>query len=192
MAACTPGPIENGEMRQQLELFVDLLGVYTSVVLNGRALEEATHGGLTPSQHEAMVFIQRHGGCSAKALSEGLHISIPSSTRLVDRLVRKSLVDRRESGADRRLVQLTVTEVGEQALAAVHAARVRRMQQTLETFAPDERAGLMALLERFLLAALRDEQTVRDICLHCGDEHFETCVVNEAHRALLGESVQRP
>ncbi len=178
--------------RVQLERFVELLSTYASEVLTSRLLDEATGGELTPAQYEAIVFLHRHGGCSAKALSEGLQISIPSSTRLVDRLVRKKLVDRRESGADRRLVQLTVTPAGGAALQAVRQARVRRLQQALETFAPVERERLLALLERFLLAALRDEQTVRDCCRRCGTEHDLHCVVNEAYQALVGHAIECP
>ena len=45
---------------------------------------------------------------------------------------------------------------------------------------------------RLLQATLRDEQTVRDCCLHCGTEHYASCVVNEAHLALVGRPIERP
>lgn len=178
--------------QEQLERFVELLSTYATEALTARLLDQATGGELTPAQLDALVFLQRHGGCSAKALSEGLNISIPSATRLVDRMVRKALVDRRESGADRRLVQLTVTPAGESALARVRQARVQSLRQTLETFAPEERERLLSLLERFLLAALRDEQTVKDCCRHCGTEHDLSCVVNEAYQALVGHAIESP
>lgn len=183
---------EEGGPHDQLARVVELLGIYTSTVLISRQLEKVTGGELTPAQWEALSFLARHGGCSAKALSAGLHISIPSSTRLVDRLVRKLLVDRRESGTDRRLVYLTVTEAGRTALRMVQDARVAQLQQALATFPPDERHTLLGLLERLMRAALRDEQTVTNVCLHCGTEHDRDCVVNEAHLALLGRPIERP
>jgi len=179
------------DTREQLGLFVELLGAYSSAVLTDRLLDEATGGGLTPTQYEALIFVNRHGGCSAKSLAEGLHISIPSSTRLVDRLVRKGLMDRREGDADRRLVRLSVTDAGRRALAAVHEARIARLEGALETFDPAERAQLFGLFERLLLATLRDVQTVDDCCLRCGTEHFASCVVNEAHLALKGRPIER-
>ncbi len=175
----------------QLERLVELLGAYSSTLSGGRLLEDATAGELTSVQHEAMIFIHRHGGCSAKALSEGLRISIPSSTRLVDRLVRKGLVDRRESGVDRRLVHLTVTPQGVQALGSVQAARIARLRQALEVIDAGERATLLNLLERFLSVALCDEQTVDDCCRHCGTEHNGQCVVNAAHLALVGRPIEQ-
>ncbi len=178
--------------RDQLARLVELLGTYSSTVLINRQLEKITGGELTPAQLEALAFINRHGGCSAKALSEGLHISIPSSTRLVDRLVRKRLVDRRESGEDRRLVHLTLTETGQTALDLVQEARIDQLRQALAIFPPAERLTLLGLLERLLRAALRDEQTVDDCCRHCGTEHDQDCVVNEAHLALLGRPIERP
>ncbi|HEY3418017.1 MAG TPA: MarR family transcriptional regulator [Armatimonadota bacterium] len=180
------------EMRVKLERCVELLGTYSSAVLTSRLLAEATHGELTPSQLEALIFIRRHGGCSAKALSEGLHISIPSSTRLVDRMVRKGLVDRRESGVDRRLVHLTVTPAGEHTLLQVHEARLLRLRLALETLPPGERDIMLNALEHFLTAALHDVQTVEDCCLHCGSDHEGTCVVNRAHLALAGRPIEHP
>ena len=183
---------EERESRDQLERMVELLGAYVTVVLTGSLIEEATDGGLTAAQYEALSFVHRHGDCSAKALSAGLRISIPSATRLVDRLVRKGRMDRRESGLDRRLVQLSVTPEGERALTAVRASRVARVQQALQTLPAGERAHLLTLLEHLLLAVLNDERTVNDCCQHCGSEHDAHCVVNEAHRALKGSSIAHP
>lgn len=183
---------ETGQVQDQLERLVGLLGTYSSVVLKDRILEEATGGELTPAQLDALEFIHHHGGCSAKALSEGLHISIPSSTRMVDRMVRKHLVDRRENGEDRRLVMLTVTATGSAALKAVRAAHLARLQQALAPFKPHERSVMLALLERFLHAVLCDIQTVEDCCLHCGSDHNGDCVVNEAHIALVGHPIVHP
>jgi len=182
---------DHQDTREQLGLFVELLGAYSSAVLTDRLLEEATGGGLTPAQYEALVFVNRHDDCSAKSLADGLHISIPSSTRLVDRLVRKKLMDRREGETDRRLVRLSVTETGQRALVAIHEARIARLQGALETFAPAERTQLFSLLQRLLLATLRDTQTVDDCCLRCGTGHFADCVVNEAHLALKGTPIER-
>jgi len=179
-------------IRDQLERMVELFGAYSSAVLTERLIAETTGGDLTPAQFDAMAFVHRHGGCSVKALSEGLRISIPSATRLVDRLVRKRSIDRRESGEDRRLVKLTLTPEGEQAVRAIHEARIERMREALQVLPAAERSRLLVLLEHFMLAALRDERTVRDCCRHCGSDHESTCVVNEAHQVLMGHPIVHP
>ncbi|HEY3375982.1 MAG TPA: MarR family transcriptional regulator [Armatimonadota bacterium] len=191
ITTCDSAYPEYGAGEGQLERLVELFGSYVSTVLIGRLLDEETDG-VTPAQLDALSFLERHGGCSAKALSEGLRISIPSSTRLVDRLVRKALVDRRESGVDRRLVILSVTPAGRAALRAVREAHVAGLRQALSTFAPSERDTLLQLLERLLLAALNDVKTVEDCCLRCGSEHDGGCVVNEAHIALVGKPIAHP
>jgi DNA-binding MarR family transcriptional regulator len=189
--SCTSGNVGYAE-RHQLERFVDLLGAYSALELTTRVLDTVTDGSLTPAQLEALTFIARHGGCSTKTLSEGLRISIPSATRSVDRLVRKQLVDRRESGVDRRLVMLTATPAGEALLHAVQQVRVQRLADALGSLTPAEGAQLLTLLERFLLVALNDEHAVAACCLHCGTEHDGGCVVNAAHTALLGRPVEHP
>ncbi|MHB9130763.1 MAG: MarR family winged helix-turn-helix transcriptional regulator [Armatimonadota bacterium] len=183
---------EPEKMREQLERLVELLSAYSSSVLTGRLLEEATGGELTHAQLDAMTFIQRHGGCSAKALSEGLRISIPSATRLVDRLVLKGMVDRHESGVDRRLIEVYVTATGVDALSVVQRTRIDRFQHALAAFKPEDRETLLRLMEDFLRVVLCDEQTVEDCCRHCGDEHDGGCVVNTAHLALVGRPIEHP
>ena len=106
--------------------------------------------------------------------------------------MRKHLVDRRESETDRRLVHLTVTPAGVETLASITQARVKRLQQAMATFTEGEQVQLSSLLERLLLAMLRDEQTVQDCCLRCGTDHFDSCVINEAYLALSGRSIEHP
>ncbi len=181
-----------GMARRHVERLVELLGVYSAEVLTERLLLEATGGELTAAQLDALTFIHGHGGCSAKSLSEGLRISIPSATRLVDRLVRKNLVNRREGGEDRRLVDLSATREGEAFLVAVRAARVDRVWHALAKLPLEERVQLLSSLERFVLAALCDEETVEECCRRCGTEHDGACVVNEAHIALVGRPIDHP
>lgn len=183
--------VQDGISKGRLDQCVELLLSYSATVLTSRLLDEVTGGEMTPSQLEALIFLQRHNGCSAKALAEGLHISIPSATRLSDRLVRKGLVDRHESGVDRRLVMLTVTATGVDALAQIQFARMARLEAALQCLPTDDRETLLTLLEQLLRAALRDERTVQDCCLHCGTDHTKECVVNEAHMALLGTPIAR-
>ena len=172
-----------------LEGLLDLLALYSSLVLTEQLLAEATGGELTSSQLQGLTFIRQHGDCSAKALSEGLNIAIPSATRLVDRLVRKKLVTRCENASDRRLVKLATTPTGEALLQKVRSAHLARLQQALTNLTQAEQEQLFALLERFLLSALCDESSLRQCCRHCGIEHDGDCLVNEAHKALLGKPI---
>jgi len=84
-------------MQSQLVRLVDLLGSYSSAVLSRRLLDESTHGGLTPAQYEAMMFIRRHGACVGKSVVRRIGASASHRPRAwLDRMVRKGLVDRRE------------------------------------------------------------------------------------------------
>jgi DNA-binding MarR family transcriptional regulator len=182
--------VENPLSPARLERLVELLGAYASGVLTTPLTAEDSAVGLTPAQYEAVAFIARHGGCSAKDLGEGLRISVPSATRLVDRLLRKGVVDRRESGEDRRLVYITITDCGKLALAEVRAARAALLERTLATLPCVERTALVDVLERFLRAALYDARIVENVCQHCGSEHNRECVVNAAHEALVGIPIE--
>jgi DNA-binding MarR family transcriptional regulator len=191
MNAKSDTEFESSISRGRLELLVELLGAFSSSVLTTNLLTEGQASGLTIAQWEALAFLARHGGCSSKALAEGLRISVPSATRLVDRLTRKSLVDRRESEEDRRLVILTLTNEGCRALSRVREARAILLEHALRTLPASDREALLALLEHFLRAVLSDAHALEVMCRHCGTDHTRDCVVNEAHLALLGTPVER-
>lgn len=179
-------------MREKVEQLVDLLGACSSEVLTAHLLDDLTAGQVTPVQLEALSFIDRHREPSVKALAEGLRTSIPSATRLVDRLVRKALVSRRESEVDRRLVELNLTEAGRTMLHQLRRERVARLQHALDTFDAREREVFIQYMDRFLLAMLRDARMAAECCRHCGADHDGACVVNIAHLALAGQPIAHP
>jgi DNA-binding MarR family transcriptional regulator len=85
---------------------------------------------------------------SVKDVSERLGCSLANSSRGVDALVRRGLLERREDEHDRRVKRIGVTRRGREALARVDAVRLA----ALERFA----AGLGAEQRDLLLRALGD------------------------------------
>ncbi len=88
--------------------------------------------GITAGQADAILVIGRIGPVSLKDLGELLIAESGHPSRLVDRLVDAALVTRREAGADRRRLELTLTPAGrrlEQRIleirdGAMHTARL--------------------------------------------------------------------
>jgi len=102
--------------------------------------EEAAHGaGLTPQQHQALLAIKgfpRKGGMSIGELAERLQVRHHSAVGLVDRLVLKKLVTRKHDAADRRQVDLELTDLGDRTLeklSAAHKEQLRRIGPRIES-----------------------------------------------------------
>lgn len=80
------------------------------------------------------------GEWAASVLAEWLEVSRPSVTALVDGLVERGWVERRESPDDRRRVLHQITDVGRRELAAASDALVGALDDLFVHLAPDERA----------------------------------------------------
>lgn len=79
--------------------------------------EEAAQGaGVKPQQHQALLAIKGFPGkrnITIGELAERLQVRHHSAVGLVDRLVLKKFVVRKQHAADRRQVDLALTELGE-------------------------------------------------------------------------------
>ncbi len=84
---------------------------------------------------------------SVKDLSAMLGCSLANSSRAVDSLVRRGLLERREDEHDRRVKRLTVTDAGRDALARIDGLRLRGLQHFADSLSADQRAGLAEALD---------------------------------------------
>lgn len=90
--------------------------------------EMRRHGApfLSVPQFRVLVFLYRHPGVSLSSAAEHLGVTCPTASVLVDRLVRRGLVDRAAYPQERRRLVLTLTATGAQHLQqARNAARTR-------------------------------------------------------------------
>ncbi len=79
---------------------------------------------------------------SVKELSESLGCSLANSSRAVDALARRGLVERREDETDRRVKRLSLTPAGREAIARIDALRLRGLEQYAATLTDDQRERL--------------------------------------------------
>ena len=63
-------------------------------------------------QFRTLRFIQRNPDSSLSHLAEHLGLTLPSVSKLVDGLVKQKLITRKESTADRRKLNLVLTQAG--------------------------------------------------------------------------------
>ena len=76
---------------------------------------------LTMSQLRAVLFLEE-GPVPMSKLAEALGTSLPSATGIIDRLVERGLVGRREDPEDRRLVICSLSPQGEGVIASLYQA----------------------------------------------------------------------
>lgn len=87
------------------------------------------------------------------ALSEAaelVHVSLPAASRLVDDLVRRGFVERREDPVDRRMKRITVTAAGRSVIRRLNAARLSGLEEFAEGLDVRERQALANALAKLL------------------------------------------
>jgi DNA-binding MarR family transcriptional regulator len=96
-----------------------------------------------------------------KDAAELVHVSLPAASRMVDDLVRRGFVDRREDPEDRRMKRVQATDAARGVIRRLNAARLHGLQEFAQNLTATERSrvatALSILLERPDVAACRPE-----------------------------------
>ncbi len=75
------------------------------------------------------LMTNREEGVALKILAQHLKMSVPSTSHLVESMVKKGLFDRRENPLDRRSVCIKLSEEGENNFQYLHHATKRRVEE---------------------------------------------------------------
>lgn len=105
---------------------------------------------LTALQWGPLLLIAQGKGDTAAALARALDIDTGAVTRMIDRLERKGLVQRRRSTNDRRLVHLALTPEGRHAIGLVPFAIAEVLNLHLAGFSEREVRQLKRFLSRMI------------------------------------------
>ncbi|NDL59689.1 MarR family winged helix-turn-helix transcriptional regulator [Phytoactinopolyspora mesophila] len=104
--------------------------------------------GLSREPWQVLRLLADGNGHAMGEISEVLGLAGATATRVVDSLVQKMLVYRRNDPFDRRRVLIHVAEPGLELLKQVDEAMLEKTESMLAAFEPKERAALVQLLER--------------------------------------------
>ncbi|MFD7611604.1 MarR family winged helix-turn-helix transcriptional regulator [Streptomyces sp. NPDC059828] len=142
---------------------VTLTAVELLEVLWGRA----STAPASPSQMRVLLMLEHQDGINLRTLADSLASTPPSTSRLCDRLVAAGLVERVVSPADRREVQLHLSDRGRTFLDGLRTRREQKLQAVLELMPVAKRTALLEGLEAFCdTAALQ----IHDKASHTGDQ----------------------
>ncbi len=113
------------------------------------------HEGLTPSQYNVLRILRgahpERVPCSY--IGERLLDRTPDVTRLLNRLQRAGLVERRRAEHDGRVVEVGLTEVGQERLRALDAPVGRFTAEVMSALSAEEQSQLSQLLEKLRCGA---------------------------------------
>jgi DNA-binding MarR family transcriptional regulator len=108
---------------------------------------EARDAGVSPEQVAILVTIKYSPGICAGKLAARERVSPAAMSKLVSRLERDGLVERKQSETDRRRVGLTLTAEGRRTLRRVRSRRTAWLATRIQALAPDEQRAIAAAVE---------------------------------------------
>ncbi|MCE5308939.1 MAG: MarR family transcriptional regulator [Acidobacteriales bacterium] len=167
---------------QLIEAVVGSTRVFSKAVnsvVEDEILPEAGESRLTRVQLTALKLIDQYGSQTLGELAGLLDVSSAAACKLVDRLVRRSLIKRAEGKSDRRLTQLILTPFGRDVLHQYESRKTDMLARTFESFSPDDLAKTVRVLEKLSAALIRNSNRSEEICLQCY-MHGDTCSVRKA------------
>ncbi len=101
--------------------------------------------GVTLSQLRVLHLLRDHP-LSCGQLAEHLGITASTATALIDRLVRRGLIERRPRPGDRRVTDLALSEVARGLIEAAAARKGGEVRAAVEELSPSDRERLATLL----------------------------------------------
>jgi DNA-binding MarR family transcriptional regulator len=122
---------------------------------------------LTASQLLALRYILLHPDCALSSLAQGLAVSNPAATKVMDRLEKKGLVARVQ-GSDRRQIKAVLTDKGREVAQDHLQLQVEAYANLIHTLNEEERDNLQKGLEAVIRAAVRAFPDWEQFCLRCG------------------------
>jgi DNA-binding MarR family transcriptional regulator len=102
---------------------------------------------LSIPQFRSLLFLQRNPGVALRELADHLGLTPPTVSKMVFSLVSRGLVERPDSSADRRRVELRLTARGVSLVDRVRGETVAKFAERLEKLPPDERERILSALE---------------------------------------------
>ena len=96
-----------------------------------RGVKDPLLGDLPGAQVRCLMAIGMHEGLKMQDLAVLMETTLPATSQIVDRLVKRDLLERRDDVLDRRVVRLHLKPQARQAVEAAHQAQRTKIEATI-------------------------------------------------------------
>ncbi|WP_082686905.1 MarR family winged helix-turn-helix transcriptional regulator [Bacillus sp. FJAT-27445] len=111
---------------------------YISGIIKQKGREMLSNYTITPPQFIALQWLFEEGDMTIGELSNKMYLACSTTTDLVDRMEKSSLVMRVKDPKDRRVVRIHLLEEGERIIDEVIKKRQNYLEDILKNFTSDE------------------------------------------------------
>lgn len=134
-------------------LFMQMLSDIFIRPCSNPALDE-----ITAAQRKILYILSVNGPQKMSDLAQHVYVSMAATTGVVDKLVAAKFVIRESDPADRRVVRVALTSLGEKTQRDLNGLHESRLREILEVLPEEKRRELIACFEQIyrLLCEIRD------------------------------------
>jgi len=130
---------------KNIEKLTELVFTLSRITRDG--IEEKDNS-LSYIQFQTLSFLMKQKNSTMKEISEYVHITAPSTTTLVNNLVRMKLISRIDDKDDRRIVRLTITQSGKKELEKGFVAAIKHLKNVFSKLSKKDRDDLTRVLTK--------------------------------------------
>lgn len=130
-----------------------MIRLFHSIHLAHRAMFRAAdralkaYYGITTAQHGALLFLEKNEQVSLNELAEAVGLKRAATSGLVERMEAKGLIVRRPSETDKRSLELSLSEKGQQILVETKPLIKKANRDLLAEFTDEEQIFLERALK---------------------------------------------
>ena len=139
-------PLENET--NSAETLAALLADTVPLVMRTIRADMRKHSGddLSVPQFRTLMFLRRNPGASISEVAEHIGLTLPSISKMIDRLEARDLIRRFAAPNDRRRTCLELTPLGTATLKAAADASREHLAEKVAALTPEQRAHLIEAL----------------------------------------------
>jgi DNA-binding MarR family transcriptional regulator len=127
---------------------VERLLRHMAFIIKKRGRDILVDFGITSPQFNALLTLKDHPSITMGELCEKLFLACSTATDLIDRMEKNGFLERNRDAQDRRVIRLSISEKGKQAISEVIVARRRYVASILEKLTEEETEQLGNSLDK--------------------------------------------
>ncbi|MFX4261499.1 MarR family winged helix-turn-helix transcriptional regulator [Pelotomaculum propionicicum] len=110
----------------------------------------------------ALMMSEKHQPVTMSSLAQGMSVPMSTATGIVDRLVKKGLLERGRSEEDRRVVTVILTESGREVIGDLKGLLYSNLDRVRGILTVEEFETALELLRKLVLGFQKDERAAEE------------------------------
>jgi len=134
----------------------------------------------TMPQLKLLKLVARTEAGTISDVATFLGVSNAAASKAVDRLVRRGLIERKESENDRRAIRLSLSDDGKRILERYEEIQLKTLDGLFRQFMPQDFIDAGELLDRLSLDLVDTSSRPDQLCFRCGIYFRDKCLLRDA------------